>query len=506
MKTIAYVMAASLLLMSLTGSAKPPKGTLKNARTYLFQYENVLGTSMELKIVAVSEKQAGIAEKAALAEISRLSGILSSYDAKSEFSKWLASSNQEIVISKELFTVLHLFDSWRNKTDGALDASAEAAGKLWKEAAVKGQLPGQEELMHTVEEIKQTHWQLNAADQTATHLTKTPLRLNSFAKSYIIQSAADKAMAAANIQGILVNIGGDMVISGEMDVPVQISDPEADAENDAPIDQVLIHNRAVATSGNYRRGELIQGVWYSHIIDPRTGQPAGDVLSATVVAPSATDAGALATAFNVLKPAESITLAASFPGVDYLIITSNGERIESKGWKALEVPMSPTDPFHPAGRNPSFQEKEWKNELTITLQLSQQPGFAKRPYAAVWIEDKNNDPVKTIALWYNKPRWISDLREWYHKNGSTWAADRPAYQSTTSATRSPGKYTLKWDGRDDKGNQLKPGTYTVYIEVVREHGGYDLLHQEISCKETPQQYHLNGNIEIADATFAYGKK
>ena len=305
-------------------------------------------------------------------------------------------------------------------------------------------------------------------------------------------------MNAAKINGIIVNIGGDMVITGDMNETVQISDPKADAENDAPIDQLLISNKAIATSGNYRRGEMINGRWYSHIVDPRTGQPANEIISATVVAPSATDAGALATAFNVLTPAECKALAATLPGVDYLIITRNGERIESANWKSIELIV-------PAAETRS-KEKEWKNELLISLELSQQQGFAKRPFAAVWAVDKDGATVKTIALWYNKPRWIRDLREWYRSNGSAFSSDPSAFSSTTSATRSPGKYTLKWDGTDDKGNAVKQGTYTIYIEVVREHGGHDLLHQEITCTDKTQQFNLKGNIEIAGVTLDYRKK
>jgi thiamine biosynthesis lipoprotein len=101
---------------------------------------------------------------------------------------------------------------------------------------------------------------------------------------------------------------------------------------------LALANRSVTTSGNYRRGELIGGHWYSHIVDPRTGQPADAVLSATVVSANATDAGALATTFNVLSPAESVRLAAGMPGVEYLIITRSGERVTSPGWHLLETP------------------------------------------------------------------------------------------------------------------------------------------------------------------------
>jgi hypothetical protein len=47
-------------------------------------------------------------------------------------------------------------------------------------------------------------------------------------------------------------------------------------------------------------------------------------------------------------------------------------------------------------------------------------------YAAIWIEDKDQKTVKTIALWYNKGRWLPDLRDWYRKNGSSLSA-RPQH-------------------------------------------------------------------------------
>ncbi|MBK8089669.1 MAG: DUF2271 domain-containing protein [Chitinophagaceae bacterium] len=499
MKSVAFVLSFIFLFAGIV-SANSGVKSKKVPRSYISHYENVLGTSMELKVSATSQKQAALAEAIALAEIKRLNNILSGYDANSEFSQWMKTFNQPVHVSKDLFTVLSLFDQWRMQTNGVLDASAEVIGKLWKQSATDGHIPTKTEINSAILQVKQTHWKLDTTSQTATHLTNTPLRLNSFAKSYIIQSATNAAMSAAKINGILLNIGGDMVITGDMNETVQISDPKADAENDAPIDQLLISNKAIATSGNYRRGELINGVWYSHIVDPRTGQPANDIISATVVAPSATDAGALATAFNVLTPAECVTLAATVPGAEYLLITKNGERIESTNWKSLEliVPATSTS-------NHSTQ-KDWKNELLVTLELSQQQGFAKRPFAAVWVEDSNGATVKTIALWYNKPRWLRDLREWYRDNSVAYYNNPADYVTTTSATRSPGTYTLKWDGKDDKGTVVKPGKYTVYIEVVREHGGYDLLHQEINCNETAQKYNLKGNVEIAGVAIDYRKK
>ena len=133
-------------------------------------------------------------------------------------------------------------------------------------------------------------------------------------------------------------------------------------------------------------------------------------------------------------------------------------------------------------------------------------GYAKRPFAAIWIEDKDLKTVKTIALWYNKGRWLPDLRDWYRKNGSSLSADPSTFVSITSSTRSPGKYTMKWDGKDDKGKVLSPGKYSVHIEVAREHGGYDLLEQEVNCSNADQQFTLKGNSEVGTVLVAYKNK
>jgi len=510
MNLLKCLIAAALFIpLRNTGYNLNPQSD-KTQHLYVAHYENVLGTSMELKVSSTSEQEASIAEEAVLNEISRMSKILSAYDYSSEFSNWMKTFNKSVHISKELFEVLSLFDQWRFRTNGALDASAEVITKLWKEAARRQQLPTANELNDAIAEVKQTHWKLDKATQTATHLSHAPLMLNSFVKSYIIKHAANAGLTFGNVNAIIVNIGGDLVISGNLNETVQISNPKADAENEAPIDQLLINNKAIATSGNYRRGELINGYWYSHIVDPRTGQPADNIISATVVAPDATDAGALATAFNVMSTSESIKLASTFPGVDYLIITKNGERIASPGWDKLEIPVNVQANKNKvsSGSNQKIVSG-WNNdyELIIDLEINlQKQGFVKRPYVAVWVEDENYAAVRTISVWHGSDRYLPELKSWFLKYRTLYTTDRNFNTSVTSATRSPGKYTLKWDGKDDNGNFVKPGKYTIKIEASREHGTYQLMRQEIVCDESAKVINLPGNIEIASATLDYRKK
>jgi len=474
---------------------------------FVSQYENVLGTSMEIKVAVDSKAASEAAERAVLGEIARLSGILSAYDPGSEFSKWYRTDNIAVPVSAELYEVLTLFDQWRTRTGGALDASAEAVTRVWKKAAKEARLPTAAELATTVALVKQSHWRLDAATHTAVHLDRVPLMLNSFAKSYIIEHAVAAGRKASGGAAIVLNIGGDLVVSGAVSEPVVISNPKADAENDAPIDRLVVSNRAVATSGNYRRGEQIGGRWYSHIVDPRTGLPADGILSATVVAPSATDAGALATTFNVLAVEECVRLAERYKGVEYLIITRDGRRIQSPGWRGIEAVTGKqttvsTDP-QPGAEASSADDFELLVNFEINLQTQ---GNVKRPYIAIWIEDPDHASIRTITVWHGSDRYMPELRSWWLKNRSSYAGDPNFNASITSATRSAGKYSVKWDGKDDKGNAVKPGKYTLKLEVSREHGTYQLMRQEFDWNGQPQTLTLPGNVEISSASLDLRKK
>jgi sulfur carrier protein ThiS len=299
-----------------------------------------------------------------------------------------------------------------------------------------------------------------------------------------------------------MNIGGDVLVQGDEVEIVQIVDPKADAINDPAIDKVNLQNQFIATSGNYRRGVLINNQWYSHIIDPRSGQPAGQVISASVISKNPVDAGALATAFNILSVNESIALAQKFPDAEYFIVAKNGDMIKSAHWKDIEV----TAP-KPA-KNIAFpvKENQWDPtyEMLINLDLAQFQGPSRRPFVAIWVEDKA--PVRNLALWYNKPRWLHDLRAWYNANYGKYNVETGSISALSSATRSPGKYTIKWDGKDDKGEYVKTGNYTINIEVVREHGTYQLITQEIKINNKVNKIELTANTEVAAASIELKKK
>jgi len=401
---------------------------------------------MELRLDSLTPN---LAETAALVEIDRLAGILSSYEPSSEFSRWTRTMDEPVRVSQELLEVLGLYDEWREQTGGAVSA------------AFAGTNGGR-------------HWRLDRANGTATHLSAAPLVLNSFTKSYVINKAADAAMRHAS--GVVLNLGGDLVVKGMSTERVQIANPLDDTENSPPIASIQVKGMAVATSGNSRRG--------AHIVDPRTGARPSHIASATVAAPKATDAGALATAFTILSVEESRALAAKVPGVEFMLAGKGGGIISTPGF--LLAPLAQV-----AG----------PLEVVVNLELARIEGQRyRRPYVAVWVEDKDRFPVRTVALWHQKDRWLPDLKGWYRGDRLRLLAEGNEIASTvSSATRPAGKYTMKWDGKDNKGVPVKPGKYTVFVEASREHGSYDLLRQEIDLTAGPKQFPLAGGTEIASA-------
>jgi thiamine biosynthesis lipoprotein ApbE len=446
------------------------------------QLENILGTSFDMKIAAQTFEMAEQAEKRVLAEIQRLQQILGSVGEHNEFARWMLGEKGEAqTVSPEISEVLLHFDTWNKETNGAINAASEEIARHWKDGKV---------------DVNEDHWALG--EGIATRLTDAELRLHTFTKGYVMEKASDVALASAGVNGLVLNVGGDILVKGDWKEPVRISDPRQDAENGASLAVVSLENKAIATSGDYRRGEAIDGKWYSHIMDPRTGEPAQDIVSATVIHPDAVTAGALATAFNVLSVDESKALADKYQDLDYLIVTKDGDQITSDSWTGTAPESASSISMV------NMKEKLWSanQELLINIQVADLGGGARRPYVAVWVEDADHKPVRRLALWYRKPRWLPDLRSF-----SDAQRESPIdLMSITSATRSAGDYSLVWDGKNDQGQFVEQGNYTIFIEAAREHGTYQLMKQSMKFDGKAKTQAIAGNEELSAASLTYRTK
>ncbi|MEO7270861.1 MAG: DUF2271 domain-containing protein [Vicinamibacterales bacterium] len=498
--TFATATLTGLVISGLVWTASRP-------HVYDSHFDGVMGTSLDVRVQARSERAAHEAEAAILAEIDRESKILSGYDPASEFSQWARSASVATRVSPELVDVLGAFDDWRERTAGALDPAAETVSQAWTTAAQQDRLPTAAELQRAVTEVRQRHWILDREASTATRTSDAPLRLNSFTKSFIVDRAARRALATRGVSGVLLNAGGDVVVRGDWTQTIGVADPVANADNAAPLGILAVRDAVVATSGGGKRGFDIGGRHYSHVLDPRTGQPAGEVASATVVSSDAIEAGALATAFCVLTPVESAALARTRPGVAFSLVLQDGRKVESPGWRQLDSRPRPRPAFgSPVATLYAEQAAPAAaGQLTVTLELARPGGMAKRPYVAVWIEDKDRFPVRTVALWYDgKARYLPEMRAWSRADRLRGMAEgTQVVDAVTSPTRQAGKYTVQWDGKDHAGKPVRAGTYTVCIEVAREHGSYQVIRQELEVAGAAKHVALTGGTEINAASLDY---
>ncbi|SIN92594.1 Thiamine biosynthesis lipoprotein ApbE [Singulisphaera sp. GP187] len=499
------------------------------AEEFTFYHENVLGTSLELRTKADTAEAASWAEERVLREIDRLSAIFSGYDPNSEFSRWQATANVAIKVSPELFAVLQACDEWAARTGGAFDPRVEALTQLWSKCAKQNRIPTAAELSATKTLMSRPAWQLDVQARTAERLGACPLSLNAIAKGSIVELACNVALdRGRGIRGILLNIGGDLRVCGDLGTSIAIVNPASDSEGAEPLSQVEIKARSVATSGNTQRGYRIGGQWYSHIFDPRTGRPVEQITSATVIADRADVADALATSFNVLPVAESLRLANALPDVECLLVERDGSTHRSNGWpeeaKSVTRSTAIAAPLAIELSGPAKERAEPKKpgsgrlwnedfELLVAFEIQKPegaPGRYRRPYVAVWIEDKDGASVRTLILWAQKnarSQWVADLRRWYHGDQARRLVDGfDLRKSLSRATRPPGKYDVVWDGKDDQGRRLPAGDYTVSIEAAREHGTYQSIRKRVTIADTPFVEDLKGNVEIKSATLAYRRK
>ncbi len=477
--------------------------------SYTFFHENILGTSLDLRIAAESREAAIAAESKVLEKIERLRRLLSSYDANSDLRRWLAGKSSDASVPEDLFQVLRLSDHFRSLTNGAFDPNVEAASVLWRKCTGEKRLPRIEELQETISQIQQVAWKLDEKNKTASRLGKSPVNFDALAKGYIVDCACKVAIDQDGIVGVLVNIGGDLKCLGEMHHKISIADPFHNAENAKPLATIDLKNRAIATSGNYHRGFRIEGIHYSHIIDPRSARPVDEIVSASVLAESAVVADALATAMSVLEVEESLLLCKSMKNVECLLVLKTGQSVQSFGWPEAARPI---EKLIAAATTVARSGEVWNDQSKLFLEFeinrAGNDGRYRRPYLAIWLEDTQGFPVRTLTLWLQTsqpgPRWHRDLKQWYKNDTMRKLVDgKDLIASISAATKPPGKYKVVWDGKDDQDQPVSKGKYTLAIEAAREHGTYQIIKKELDFDDKPITEKLPANVEIKEVLLEY---
>jgi thiamine biosynthesis lipoprotein len=154
------------------------------------------------------------------------------------------------------------------------------------------------------------------------------LDFNAMAQGYSVDIISDY-FGSRGIKSFLVEIGGEVRVKGDKQgVLWRIGIDRPEDNNNLPGNDlqavISLKDRSLATSGNYRKFYIENGVKYSHTIDPRTGYPArNQLLSATIIAKDCATADGIATACMVIGRDKAIEFLSFHPEFDAFLVFSD---------------------------------------------------------------------------------------------------------------------------------------------------------------------------------------
>lgn len=273
-----------------------------------------MGMPVRIVLYAGQEPMARTAAAAAFARIEGLEDIMSDYRSESEIRRLAGHSRIWVPVSPELYAVLARAIEIAERSEGAFDPTVGPYVTLWREARRSGRFPPRPELDSAGARVGWHAVHLDADSRSVMlDIPGMALDLGGIAKGYIL----DQALAELRRQGVtraLLEAGGDIVVGdpppGATGWRVQVSREGTPLATRA----AALANAAVSTSGDLEQFAIIEGVRYSHVVDPRTGLGLTNGLQATVIADDGMTADALATALTVLEAEGRARLLAWFPG------------------------------------------------------------------------------------------------------------------------------------------------------------------------------------------------
>lgn len=435
-----------------------------------FTFQGVLGTSADISLSGVSNKEAEQQVQLMLTEIKRLESILSNYQSNSELSQ-LNNGNFAGTLSPELKTVLTLCEQWQKSSKNAFSCRLGSAQVLWQQAQKSQKLPSRKDLRKLSRNMRKIDFDVHQKVQALTRVkevsenaSKLIFDINGLAKGYIIDQGFTYLKSnLPNATAITLDIGGDGRYWHKNKQPftLGISDPFTPRDNKV-IGQVKVSNKAIAASGKGSRHYVIKQQAFHHILNPRDGWPLSNAPGAIVIANNAVTADAVATALNAKPMQAGIDWVNTLVDVEALIISEEGFQLSSNNWHRYTTDNKNAE-HKKAHNTPNFV-------LDFTIPALDVDDYEK-PYVAVWITNSQRKVIKNLLLLGKSEQWAQTNKRWWRKSGRH---NELLLDGLARPTRKPGNYQLSWDWRDDYGKLVPEGEYQLHIEVSREDGDVTL--------------------------------
>lgn len=297
----------------------------------LFEFQvrkGLMGTEFDITALHTSLDTCKKALLKAMKEVERIESFTSNYKSGTEISNVNDSAyHHPVKISEELFDLLTRSIAYSEKYDGIFDITI---GPITEYFGINSEQPletkpDKNKIDSLLKFTGYKFIELDKNNLTVKFLKAgMKLDLGGIAKGYALDKAAEK-LKSFGVNNYLISGGGDILVSGINSLRekwvVGIKDPRDESKLSG---KVMLSDLCVATSGDYERFKIIDGVRYHHIINPKTGLPPAITQSSTVIYPGCEEGVVLSKVLFILGEEEiSKRNDIAFP---YYIIDSNGRR------------------------------------------------------------------------------------------------------------------------------------------------------------------------------------
>jgi thiamine biosynthesis lipoprotein len=319
MKLTHQIVISLVILLAATG-VEAKKEHLIQGRT--------MGTTYHITVVTGYFKGIGGLKEKIDARLDEINHVFSTYIKDSEISRFnaLNKAHEKFRVSDDFIQVMKVGRKIHQLSEGAWDGTVNPLVDLWGFGPIQRErkIPAASSINGLLQSVGFDRIQILAPNFILKNSVGVTLDLNSIAKGFAVDQVS-QLVAANGFENYLVEIGGEVYAAGYRKDGkkwrVGINRPQKDAAFTEVYKVVPLSNRAFATSGDYRNFFEIDGVRYSHVINPRTGYPVSNgIVGVSIIADNCTLADGLATAIMVMGAQKGIQLVNRLDNVECFIV------------------------------------------------------------------------------------------------------------------------------------------------------------------------------------------
>ncbi|HML45423.1 MAG TPA: FAD:protein FMN transferase, partial [Clostridia bacterium] len=255
----------------------------------------------------------------------------SARSADSEIGRLNAGQGAEVPLSADTLELLRRGQAYAEMSGGLLDITIGPASLLWNFTAKEPALPDPAELAEAVDRVGIDA--LTVGEGFARLDPGGAVDLGALAKGEALDRSVD-LLRSLGVETALVNLGGSVYALGKK--------PDGSAWRVAVqrpfggqggyVGVVTVTDLCVVTAGVYERGFTLDGTYYHHILDPKTGMPCQtDLLSATIVYGEGVTADAASTICILLGSEKAMEWVEKMDGMECILVCRDGSLRLSPG-------------------------------------------------------------------------------------------------------------------------------------------------------------------------------